>query len=157
MADTWDVELWVYDISQGFAGMMSSSLLGFHLEAIYHTSIVIYGVEYFFGGVARAEATAPTSGVQKCTPGATVLGQPMRKEFLGKTELDPDTFQLWLDEIGRTEYRGDTYSLFKHNCNNFSEDAAQFLGNTLHLAKIIQGQYRNQITSSNFTGVELHI
>jgi len=123
MADTWDVELWIYDLSQGFAGMMSSNLLGFHLEAIYHTSIVIYGREYFFGGGANC---AP--GINQCTPGGTILGQPMRKVKLGKTELDPETFQIWSDEMGRTEYRSDKYSLFQHNCNNFTEDLAQFLG-----------------------------
>ena len=50
MADTWDVELYVYDLSQGFAAIMSPSLLGFRLEAIYHTAIVINGREYYYGG-----------------------------------------------------------------------------------------------------------
>ena len=50
MADTWDVDLYIYDLSQGFAAMMSQSLLGFRLEAIYHTAIVINGREYYFGG-----------------------------------------------------------------------------------------------------------
>ena len=28
MSDTWDVELYIYDLSQGFAAMMSEPLLG---------------------------------------------------------------------------------------------------------------------------------
>ena len=56
----------------------------------------------------------------------------MRVVKLGKTEIDPETFKLWLEEMGKTQYRQNSYSLFKHNCNNFSEDAAQFLGVRLY-------------------------
>ena len=51
----------------------------------------------------------------------------MRVIKLGKTEIDPETFKLWLEEMGKSQYRQNSYALFKHNCNNFSEDAAQFL------------------------------
>ena len=61
-------------------------------------------------------------------PGTTQLEQPIRVVNLGKTKIDPETFELWVEEMGRTKYLQDTYSLFQHNCNNFSEDAAQFLG-----------------------------
>ena len=35
------------------AAMMSMPLLGFQLEAIYHTAIVYNGVEFYFGGGGR--------------------------------------------------------------------------------------------------------
>jgi desumoylating isopeptidase 1 len=41
-----DVELYVYDLSQGLARNMSATLIGVQLDAIYHTSIVFEGVEY---------------------------------------------------------------------------------------------------------------
>ena len=43
---TMDVELYVYDLSRGLARTMSASLLGVQIDAVYHTSIVIEGVEY---------------------------------------------------------------------------------------------------------------
>lgn len=53
---------------------MSMPLLGFHLEAIYHTAIVYNGVEFYFGG----------GGVDQSRPGGTHLGAPMRRVQLGK-------------------------------------------------------------------------
>lgn len=41
-----DVELYVYDLSGGIARQMSASLLGVQIDAVYHTSIVMEGVEY---------------------------------------------------------------------------------------------------------------
>jgi hypothetical protein len=96
MSDTWDVEVWIYDLTGGMAGMMSQSLLGFHLEAIYHTAIIYNGMEYYFGGGNVG------SGVTSCPPGTTQLGQPMRKVLLGKTEIDPETFKQWLGEMGHS-------------------------------------------------------
>lgn len=43
------VLLYIYDLSSGLASMMSPALLGRHIEGIWHTSIVIYGREYFYG------------------------------------------------------------------------------------------------------------
>ena len=126
MATTYDVELYVYDLSQGFAAMMSEpllgkfsrnsfsvtsniakafffevsnfsmgcqienfrvienfrwvyvfeekpklneSILGFRLDAIYHTAIVVYGKEYYYGGGISG------SGVTELEhPGTTQLG-----------------------------------------------------------------------------------
>ena len=53
---------------------MSMPLLGFKLEAIYHTAIVYNGVEFYFGG----------GGIDQSRPGGTHLGAPMRKVHLGK-------------------------------------------------------------------------
>jgi hypothetical protein len=122
MSDTWDVELYIYDLSQGFAAMMSEPLLGFKLEAIYHTAIVVYGKEYYYGGGLSG------SGITELDrPGTTQLGQPMRKMKLGKTEIDQEMFEMWLGEMGSSQFRANLYQLFKHNCNNFSDECAQFL------------------------------
>ncbi|KAG8222527.1 hypothetical protein J437_LFUL004563, partial [Ladona fulva] len=51
------VELYVYDLTRGLSRMMSAQLLGKHLDGIWHTGIVAYGREYFFGG----------AGLQSCS------------------------------------------------------------------------------------------
>ncbi|KAI5275677.1 DUF862-domain-containing protein [Aureobasidium subglaciale] len=110
-----DVQLYVYDLSQGLARMMSQGLLGIHIDAVYHTSLVFGGVEYFYG-----------AGVQTCYPGSTHHGQPMEKINLGKTEIPLDDILEYLDSLKET-YTAESYDLFKHNCNNFSNDFSMFL------------------------------
>ena len=44
-----DVQLYVYDLSQGMAKIMGPMLLGTAIDAIYHTSVVVAGIEYFYG------------------------------------------------------------------------------------------------------------
>lgn len=50
----------------------------------------------------------------------------MRIQNLGKTELPMDVVQDYLDSI-RPIYTLDAYDLWRHNCNNFSNDFATFL------------------------------
>lgn len=78
-------------------------------------SLVFGNVEYFFG-----------AGVQTCYPGATHHGQPMEKIKMGRTELDFDTILSYLDSL-KEVYTHESYDLFAHNCNNFTNDFAQFL------------------------------
>lgn len=47
---TFSVDLYLYDISNGMAKTLSTFLLGNYIEAIYHSAIVVHGVEFFFGG-----------------------------------------------------------------------------------------------------------
>ena len=44
------VTLLLYDISNGMARQFSPMMVGKLVEAIYHSSIVVFGIEYFFGG-----------------------------------------------------------------------------------------------------------
>jgi hypothetical protein len=44
------VKLHVYDLSQGMARQMSQAFLGKYIEGIWHTGIVVYDTEFFFGG-----------------------------------------------------------------------------------------------------------
>lgn len=70
-----DVDLLIYDLSQGLARQMSMGLLGFQLDAIYHTSIKLNGLEYVYDG-----------DVVAIRPGSSHLGQPMQELRLGRTE-----------------------------------------------------------------------
>lgn len=90
-------------------------LLGFQLDAVYHTSIELDGLEYVYDG-----------NVVAITPGTSHLGQPLQRLPLGKTELPMDVIQQYLQSL-REVYTVEAYDLWKHNCNNFSNDFATFL------------------------------
>jgi len=110
-----DVQLYVYDLSQGMARTMSMPLLGFQIDAIYHTAIVLNNIEYFFG-----------QGIQQSRPGATHHGRPMEIINLGKTQLPIDVILEYLESM-KSIYSAQTYELFTRNCNHFSNDFAMFL------------------------------
>lgn len=105
----------VYDLSNGLARQLSTSFLGKPIEAIWHTGVVVYGKEYFFGG-----------GIQSTAAGATQYGRPVRVLDLGVTHLPQEVFEDYLRDIA-PRYTAETYRLLSHNCNNFSNEAAQFL------------------------------
>lgn len=83
-----DVHLLVYDLSQGLARNMSMGLLGFQLDAIYHTSIELNGREYVYDG-----------GIVAIVPGSSHLGRPLERLHLGKTELPADVVDEYLDSV----------------------------------------------------------
>ncbi|KAE8681734.1 solute carrier family 35 member F5-like isoform X1 [Hibiscus syriacus] len=80
-----------------------------------HTGVVVYGKEYYFGG-----------GIQHAPVGTTPYGKPIRVIDLGVTHVPEDVFEMYLQEIS-PRYTAETYSLLTHNCNNFSNEVAQFL------------------------------
>ena len=67
---------------------MSMGLLGFQLDAIYHTSILLQGLEYVYDG-----------GIVAIRPGSSHLGQPFQQIPLGKTELPIDVVEEYLDSL----------------------------------------------------------
>ncbi|CAD6212857.1 unnamed protein product [Miscanthus lutarioriparius] len=113
--DGYPVKLHIYDLTQGMARQLSATILGKAIEAIWHTGVVVYGREYYFGG-----------GIQQGQPGRTPYGTPIRVEDLGVTHVPREVFEEFLREIG-PRYTPATYKLLSHNCNNFSNEAAQFL------------------------------
>jgi hypothetical protein len=83
-----DVHLLVYDLSRGLARNMSMGILGFQLDAIYHTSIELNGREYVYDG-----------GIVAIGPGTSHLGQPLERQHLGRTELPMDVVDEYLDSL----------------------------------------------------------
>lgn len=112
---TYPVQLYVYDLSNGLARSLSRQLTGRQFDAIYHTSIVVYSREWFFG-----------QGIFDEIPGKTHFGQPIQKHDLGQTSIDPVTFQEILSDL-RERYRADTYHLLQFNCNTFSNELSNIL------------------------------
>lgn len=83
-----DVTLLVYDLSRGMARQMSMGILGFQLDAIYHTSIEIQGREWVYDG-----------GIIDIVPGSSHHGQPMERIVLGQTSLPMDIIHDYLDSV----------------------------------------------------------
>ncbi|OCL14302.1 DUF862-domain-containing protein [Glonium stellatum] len=110
-----EVQLYVYDLSKGLARQLSAQFLGTHIDAVYHTSLVFGGIEYFFG-----------QGVQTCYSGMTHHGAPMEIIPMGETSLPMEIIREYLDSLKQI-YTPESYDLFLHNCNNFSNDFAMFL------------------------------
>lgn len=113
--DGYSVKLNIYDLSRGLARQLSTTFLGKAIEAIWHTGVVVYGTEYYFGG-----------GIQQSPSGTTPYGAPMRVLDLGVTHVPKELFEEYLQEIS-PRYTAETYSLLTHNCNNFSNEVVQFL------------------------------
>ncbi|PAA71280.1 hypothetical protein BOX15_Mlig012558g1 [Macrostomum lignano] len=112
-----EVKLYIYDISQGLAKSLSPMFLGKQIDGIWHTSIVVFGHEYFFG----------SDGIQFCLPSGTVLGEPLEVHNLGRTEMPKEVLDELLADLSRDRFHGSRYNLLRHNCNNFSDELAQFL------------------------------
>jgi desumoylating isopeptidase 1 len=97
------VQLYVYDLSGGVARSMSAAFLGIQIDAIYHTSIVMDGIEYVYDG-----------GIKTVHPGSTHLGNPIQILDLGTTGLPMDVIVEYLDsmrDIFTPEVRIQTRSL----------------------------------------------
>lgn len=119
----WPVKLHVYDLSKGMARSLSAAFLGKQIDGIWHTGIVVYGREFYYGG---------TTGIESCHPCGTILGRPDTVEDLGMTQIPYDMFLGYLTELAHASFRPDCYHLLDHNCNTFSSEAAQFLtGNNI--------------------------
>ncbi|KAL5053047.1 hypothetical protein RYX36_033729 [Vicia faba] len=110
------VALNVYDLIQGLSRQLSMLFLGKAIEGIWHTGIVVYGNEYYYG-----------SGIQHCPAGSTPYGTPLKVVDLGVTHVPKDVFETYSQEIS-PRYLAETYSLLTHNCNNFSNEVGQFFG-----------------------------
>ena len=84
---------------------MSAAFLGVQIEAVYHTAIVMEGIEYLYDG-----------GIKTARPGMTHLGKPMRIIELGKTELPMEVIMEYLESLKEiyTAQVGDPNSMKKH-------------------------------------------
>ena len=83
-----EVQLYVYDLSNGMAQAFSKPLLGVQIDAVYHTSIVMERVEYVYDG-----------GIKMVDPGRTHLGPPLEVLPLGQTELPLDVILDYIESL----------------------------------------------------------
>ena len=97
---------------------MSQSILGQRIDGIWHTGLIAFNREYYFGG-----------GIQ-----VSQLGYFARSHQLQPTQmLDMGTTtktQAELEQFLRTinhQFTQSTYNLITNNCNNFADTICQFL------------------------------
>ncbi|KAF9586712.1 hypothetical protein BGW38_007545 [Lunasporangiospora selenospora] len=109
------VMLYVYDLSQGMARSMSLGLMGQQIDAIYHTSVVVFGREFYYG-----------QGIMSAIPETTMHGRPMERIDMGETEIPQEIFMEFMDNMRHT-FTAEAYHLLDNNCNNFSNELCNFL------------------------------
>lgn len=105
-----DVLLHVYDLSVGIAKHISPFLLGKQLEGIWHTGVVVYGKEFYFG-----------HGINTSRAGETPFQRPHQVINMGKTHVPEELVEEMLVDLSET-FTPESYSLMKHNCNHFSNE-----------------------------------
>ncbi|KAM0678542.1 hypothetical protein BDAP_000945 [Binucleata daphniae] len=132
-----DVHLRIYDLSNGSAQKISQSLLGIAIEGVWHTSIEVYDKEFYF-----------QSGILYAKPGCTPSGTPLKRTFLGTTNITYEIFNDYLHSLDH-KYNQNSYNLFYNNCNHFSNDCTNFLVNENIPQYILD--LPNQVISSMFS------
>ena len=110
-----EVLVHVYELSGGMAAAFSQAILGKEIGGVWHTGVVAYGQEWYFGG-----------GIQSGSPGQTPFGTPHEVVRLGVSHVPRDLFDDLLAEL-HSRFTERTYSLLHNNCNHFSEEVCQFL------------------------------
>uniref|UniRef100_A0A7S1PG31 PPPDE domain-containing protein n=1 Tax=Percolomonas cosmopolitus TaxID=63605 RepID=A0A7S1PG31_9EUKA len=110
------VSLNVYDLSNGMARQLSQQFVGKQFDSIFHTGIVVFGKEYFFGG-----------GIMAMAPAQTPYGKPVSTIPLGTTTKTQNEFEAWCRQQQTSKFSFDKYDLFTTNCNHFTQDACRFL------------------------------
>jgi len=112
-----DLHLYVYDLSKGMAKQFSAMFLGKHFDGVWHTGVVAFGEEWFFGN----------DGVDRCLPKGTILGEPNEIINLGHTDVSEYEFLEIIQQLSDGQFKIGTYNLLEHNCNNFSNELANVL------------------------------
>lgn len=109
--------MYVYDLSKGMARQFSALFLGKHFDGVWHTGVVAFGQEWFFGN----------DGISSCPPKTTILGEPNEIVSMGRTDLMEHDFLDIIHQLSESSFKIGTYNLLEHNCNNFSNQLTTIL------------------------------
>lgn len=111
-----DVHLYYYDLLGSVSKMALAAVTGTREEGIWHTSIVSFGIEFYY-----------FNWINEQTPGETEFGTPTKKLLLGKTLWLEQQFRKFaVDELDPVFSR-DTYDFLDNNCNHVCDRMAMFL------------------------------
>jgi len=97
---------------------MSQSILGQRIDGIWHTGIIAYSREYYFGG-----------GIQVSQLGYFARShqlQPTQVLDMGTTTKTQAELEQFLRSVNH-QFTQRTYNLITNNCNNFADAVCQFL------------------------------
>ncbi|KAJ1557827.1 hypothetical protein HK405_015077, partial [Cladochytrium tenue] len=138
------VQLYLYDLSAGLARMLSQQLTGTHIEGVWHTSIVLYGKEVYFGQGSRQcfrsldlrdrPADPRLPGIEVQEPGSVPHGHLVQVIPMGTTGIPEDVFWEYIDSL-RDVWTADKYHLFNNNCNSFTRPLGR------QLAPVLEGMF----------------
>ncbi len=131
------VELYVYDLSNGLARSLSLPLTGRQIDGIWHTSVVLWNREIYYGqGILEVSPPGTThvsvilsisfhqvDVYEISSDRYRQHGNPVQKIELGTTQIDEATFEEYLDNM-RDHYTGEKYHLLEFNCNSFTNDVS---------------------------------
>eukprot|EP00929_Paragymnodinium_shiwhaense_P119785 TRINITY_DN91680_c0_g1_i1.p1 TRINITY_DN91680_c0_g1~~TRINITY_DN91680_c0_g1_i1.p1 ORF type:complete len:1131 (+),score=190.38 TRINITY_DN91680_c0_g1_i1:183-3575(+) len=108
-----------YDVSNGVARWILPRLLGdgYDCKGIWHTGIVVFGKEYWYGG--RVLSSEP--GQAPFPPG------PVRTTLLGHTSRTREELEDFLRFEMAPRYTRDKYDVLRRNCNHFTDELCAFL------------------------------
>jgi len=123
---SYPVSLNIYDLSNGMARTFSRQLVGRQIDGIWHTGIVVYGREFYFGGGISYDLPGhtPFGTWTKCVN--QFLGPPTKTKELGFTEIPEEMFMELLRDIS-DRYTERTYNVITNNCNNFTDEVSMLL------------------------------
>jgi len=110
-----DVELYMYDLSNGMATTLAP-FLGKQFDGLWHTSVVVFGQEYFFNG-----------DLVHITPGETLYGKPARIVTIGRTPCTKFALHRFLADELRTVFNRSSYNALCNNCNHFADHMCMYL------------------------------
>lgn len=117
--DRVEIRLAIYDLSRGWASLLSPFLFCTRkISLVPHTGILYGDREYFWGGGIKCMSHQAFVDQGKLEASSIVS--------LGYTDIDIYTFHDFLRGVA-SKYTADTYSLLDHNCNHFTSECAKFL------------------------------
>ena len=109
------VIVYQYDLTKGMVKSLSRSFIGKQIDGIWHTSVCVYGKEYYYGG-----------GICVGEPKKTPYGYPVKELDFGYTNKTHDELKEYLKSIN-SKFSQSTYDILRHNCNHFTDAALFFL------------------------------
>lgn len=131
------VELLLYDISNGFSKNLSWLFMGKRFEAIYHTGVVCFGTEYWYGGslfqneppMIKYFGEPLSESVMKLEDSEykVLKGKGYKVVRLGYTLYTKNEALHHLNKVLAKQYKQTNYDVLSNNCNNFSDDLVYFL------------------------------
>jgi hypothetical protein len=110
------VTLLQYDISSKATKVFGRLLFGKKIEGIWHTSLLCFEKEWWYGG-----------DLFRSTPLKTPFGEPVKRVELGETYFTQQELMKHITEHLHDKFNQKTYDVFENNCNNYTNTISIFL------------------------------
>ncbi|SOV79263.1 conserved protein, unknown function [Plasmodium sp. gorilla clade G3] len=118
MATKFSVKLKIYDLSRGMVKTWSPLLIGKQIDGVWHTAVLVYNMEYFYGGGILCLEQQEFETFYNIKPVGII--------DMGTTELLQTHFHEYLNGIQKN-FTVDKYNIVNWNCNNFTNEVCNFL------------------------------